>query len=165
MKLHIAPMALCAIVLLQVDSGAAEEPQPTLFAWLSTRPLHLDGHGHAIPRPTGAALTISNACEGDVVLGATPKVCAAHLDVLASHESAYHTGVTGDGGKSCGAWQTPCSRTPPDGQGQARLALRLLKQANDHCEGHPLWLYASGRCERTRTAAWYEAEVKAMLEP
>jgi hypothetical protein len=85
--------------------------------------------------------------------------------VLAAHESGYRTSAKGDGGKSCGAYQTPCSRTPPDAAGQTRLALSILKDANDRCPGHPLWLYASGHCASSRTAVWYESEVSRALSP
>jgi hypothetical protein len=130
-----------------------------LLVWLVALPVHVDGHHHPIPRPYGAALTIANvAAETEL-----PQVYAAMLDVLAAHESGYRNSVTGDSGRSCGAYQTPCARTPPDGLGQTRLALALIRQANDACPGHPLWLYASGRCASTWTAAWYEREVHARL--
>jgi hypothetical protein len=131
-----------------------------IFLWLMLSASHADGHGHEIPRQSFAANTIAIvvAAETDA-----PQVYAAMLDVLAAHESAYHTGVTGDGGRSCGAYQTPCARTPPDGLGQTRLAARLLKQANEHCAGHPLWLYARGECKPSAIALRYEREVKAML--
>ena len=132
-----------------------------IFLWLMTLAVHNDGHGNPIPRTSFAANTIAIVAEGTEA----PQIYAAMLDVLAAHESAYHTGVTGDGGKSCGAFQTPCARTPPDGLGQTRLAAALLKQANDACPGHPLWVYARGECKPSRVALWYEAEVRRALQP
>jgi hypothetical protein len=131
-----------------------------LLAWVLTLPAHVDGHHMPIPRPYGAALTIAKAAlETD-----SPVVYAAMLDVLAPHESAYRTSAVGDGGKSCGAFQTPCGETPPDGLGQARLAAKILKRANDSCPGHPLWMYASGHCSPSAVALRYEAEVHAALQ-
>ncbi len=132
-----------------------------IFLWLMMSLSHADGHGHEIPRASFAANTIAIVA----VETEAPQVYAAMLDVLAAHESAYHTGVTGDGGRSCGAYQTPCARTPQDGLGQTRLAARLLKQANDHCPGHPLWIYARGECKASAVALRYEAEVHRMLQP
>ena len=134
-------------------------PALSLLTWLMSLAQHVDGHGHAIPRPLEASRVISLvALETD-----SPREYAAMLDVLASHESGYHTGVTGDSGRSCGAYQTPCGRTPPDGLGQTRLAARILKQAGEACPNHPLWVYASGACRSTAVALRYEAEVKRSL--
>jgi hypothetical protein len=134
----------------------------SILIWLVSLAVHADRHGFPIPRPYGAATTIAQ------VVASEPedlqRIYAATLDVLAAHESAYRTGVTGDGGKSCGAYQTPCARTPADGLGQTRLALSILKDANDRCPGHPIWLYASGHCASSRTALWYEAEVRSALQ-
>ena len=130
-----------------------------ILVWLVACPLHLDGHAHPIPRPYGAAKTIADVA----ATTEAPQTFAALLDVLAAHESAYHTGVTGDGGRSCGAWQTPCAETPPDGLGQAKLALKILRRANNYCPVHAVWLYASGRCVSTQVARFYEREVRAMF--
>jgi hypothetical protein len=132
----------------------------TLLLWLLSLPLHVDGHAHGIPRPRGAATVIAQvAAETD-----DPKRYAAILDVLAAHESAYRTGVTGDSGRSCGAYQTPCARTPPDGLGQTRLALAILHQAERTCTEHPIWAYASGRCVSSPVAVRYEREIQAALD-
>src|SRR5271157_984108 len=41
-----------------------------------------------------------------------PVKYAVWLDVLGAHESGYDSSLVGDRGASCGAWQTPCERTP-----------------------------------------------------
>ena len=41
-----------------------------------------------------------------------PVKYAVWLDVLGAHESGYDSSLVGDSGASCGAWQTPCARTP-----------------------------------------------------
>ena len=125
------------------------------LAWLISQPTHADGHGHAIPRPYGAALTIADVCADEP----DPRICAITLDTLASHESAYRTAAVGDHGQSCGAYQTPCARTPPDGLGQTRLALRILKQAETACPEHPIRAYASGACKSSPVAVRYEREI------
>lgn len=99
---------------------------------------------------------------------------AGMLEIVAPHESWWNPAAIGDGGHSCGLFQTPCRETPgfardasaPKGWRfeagprvaleQARLAVRYLRWGNDSCPGHPLWAYASGRCAPSRTALWYE---------
>lgn len=133
-----------------------------ILVFLVSLALHNDRHGVPIHRPYRAASTISQ------VVASQPeelqRIYAVMLDVIAAHESGYRTNAKGDGGKSCGAYQTPCVRTPPDGLGQTRLALQILKVSNDACPGHPLWMYASGHCARSSTAEWYEHEVKEALK-
>ncbi len=131
-----------------------------LLAWLLALPLLHDGHGFPIPRPLGAARVIAEvAAETEA-----PQLYAALLDVLAAHESAYHPHAVGDHGRSCGAYQTPCARTPRrDARGQTRLAVKILRRAIDVCPGHPVWAYATGRCARTAVALRYEAEVRGEM--
>ena len=130
-----------------------------LFAFLFALSPLLDGHGRPIRAPESALRTIANAAAETE----SPRLFAAWLFVLGAHESGYHTGVTGDGGKSCGAYQTPCAVTPSDGLGQSRLAIKILRQAMAACPEHVLWAYASGRCVYSTTAARYEREVREVL--
>lgn len=126
-----------------------------LLSWILALAPRRDGHGQEIPRPHGFAEDVATVAMETPM----PLVFAAMLDVLAAHESGYRLRSVGDGGRSCGAWQTPCALTPKDGLGQARLAVHILEHANDVCAGHPLFAYAAGRCIRTRIAEFYEREV------
>jgi methylaspartate ammonia-lyase len=125
-------------------------------------------------RPVASARVIATAA----METQTPVLFAAWLDELAAHESGYRISAAGDcpglkpgdmqctrelHARSCGAWQTPCARTPKTGLDQARLAIRILQQAVEQCADHPLWAYASGSCNKTRVAALYEREVQVML--
>lgn len=147
-----------------------------LAAWLIAQPLILDGHGNAIARPLKAVDVIVQAANETSL----PSFFAAHLDVLAAHESGYHPALAGDcpglpagsllctrdrGAHACGAWQGLCSALPASATplDQARLAVRDLKRAIDVCPEHPLFVYAAGHCARTRVAALYESEVAAEL--
>ena len=144
----------------------------TLTAWLLSQALVHDGHGYPISRPAKAVDVIVVAA----LETSTPQLFAAWLDVLAAHESAYHTALAGDcpglpagsplctrvlGAHACGAWQGLCSSLPPNATplDQARQAVRDLTRAIAVCPSHPLWAYASGHCARTRVAALYEADV------
>jgi len=133
-----------------------------------------------IPRSEKVANVIATAAlETD-----DPISSAIALDVIGAHESGYRDHLVGDHGQSCGAWQTPCVRTPgfircdyfdPSEtechwgwkfQGkpttaleQARLALSIWKTAQENCAEHPMWMYASGTCTRSRTADLYEIDI------
>ena len=130
-----------------------------LVAWILALPVVRDGHGMPIPRSSVVVDAIADAALETEL----PQIFAAHLDVLGAHESAYRTIAVGDGGRSCGIFQTPCTRTPHDALGQARLAIKILRVAIDGCFEHPIWMYAAGRCVRSNIAAKYEREVRAEL--
>lgn len=114
----------------------------------------------------------------------SPIATAIFLDVVGAHESGYVTSAIGDHfdgiGRSCGAWQTPCARTPgfsrcTEGEGcrwgwvfhgqpttalaQARVAISIWQRAREGCPDHPMWMYASGNCSRSRTADLYENDM------
>ena len=120
---------------------------PRLVAWLLSLPLLHDGTPlHApIHRPEAAVHVIAQAA----LETEDPPMYAALLDVFAARESAYRPTAVGDHGRSCGAWQTPCARTPM-GKGaaleQARLAIRIFRASFAGCPDHPLALYETGRC-------------------
>jgi hypothetical protein len=120
----------------------------------------LDSHGYPIVAPPAALAIIARVAEETPA----PELFASWLYVLGAYESGYRLSAVGDGGQSCGAWQTPCARTRGlDGLGQARVAVAILKQAIASCPDHPLWAYASGRCVRTSVAVRYEAKVKEVI--
>jgi len=144
---------------------------PQLLAWILALPAIPDGNGIPIARKAAAAQDIATVCAETSV----PVFCAATLDVLAAKESGYRTRASGDcpgmhagspqctrelGARSCGAFQTPCARTPSDGLGQVKLAWSILLIAVDHCAEHPLWMYARGECKFSATASRYEALVR-----
>lgn len=130
-----------------------------LLSWLLALPPLHDGHGAPIPRPRAAAETIATVA----METGLPQIFAATLDVLAAHESGYRIAAVGDSGASCGAFQTPCARTPKDALGQTRLAVAILYQALSVCSEHTLWAYAAGRCIRSTVAVRYEREVRQEL--
>ena len=133
----------------------------SLVAWILSLAVAHDGHGRPIPRPAGFATVIATvALEHPEV---DPRIVAATLDVIAAHESAYRTSAIGDHGASCGAFQTPCARTPHDALGQARVAATIWLVAVDRCPEHPMWLYASGRCAPSRIARRYERFIREEL--
>jgi hypothetical protein len=131
----------------------------TLTAWLVAQPGVPDRQGRPIRRPESAARVIAQVA----VETEAPYLFAVHLDVLAARESGYRLTVIGDGGKSCGAYQTPCARTPSDALGQTRLALAILRTAIGRCAEHPVWMYASGHCSSSSTALEYEALIRQEL--
>ena len=131
-----------------------------ILSVLLALPAWKDGHGYPIRRPEAAARVIAEVtADSDEALRD-----AVTLDYLAAHESGYRTSAIGDGGKSCGPFQTPCDITPHTPLEQTRLALRILKQAETVCPAHPLWAYASGRCAPSRTALRYERDIAQALE-
>lgn len=149
---------------------------PQIAAWLMHSTLILDGTPahNPIPRPSKSADVIATAAAET----SAPLLFAAWLDVLAAHESGYRTTAAGDcpglragsllctrerGAHACGAWQGLCAALPAKATplDQARLAVRDLTRALDGCPDHPLWQYARGRCERSRVAELYEADVAA----
>lgn len=48
-----------------------------------------------------------------------------------------------------------------DALGQAKLAWSYLLKSHNLCPDHPLWMYASGACKWSQTAADYEVVIKA----
>lgn len=130
---------------------------PTLLAWLLALPPVLDGAGHPIPRPRQAAEVIATVASSE----ADALFVAAALDTFAALESGYHPKAAGDcpgmragdphcsralGARSCGAWQTPCGRTPEDPSAQARLWVAILRQSQRACPRWPLAMLGTGRC-------------------
>jgi len=147
-----------------------------------------------IPRSEKVATVIETAAlETD-----DPVRYAVWLDVLGAHESGYNTSLSGDHmgtgvSRSCGAWQTPCERTPgfvrcaaiasgnqeTSEEGcrwgwafhgtrttaleQARIAISVLRTAASNCSEHVIWRYASGQCSWSRTASLYEVDVNVEL--
>lgn len=116
-------------------------------------PPQLDGLRRPIPMPEPAAAIIAEV--------APDAWYAAALVVLGAHEGGYHSYAVGDGGRSCGAFQTPCAVTPKDFHGQALLAVKILETAREKCPAHPIWIYASGRCAPSRVARYYERLILA----
>ena len=135
-----------------------------------------DGHGYsrAMPRLLGDAIAAV----------APDRDTAALLVVFAFRESSYRADVKGDyyadadgvvRPHSCGAWQTPCSRTPlcvaSSGakcfQAQAALAWSIMQASMVACPDYPLAVYASGNCtslagRRISTSRIAEARTLAM---
>jgi len=141
---------------------------PELAAWLllaATRLLDASGHaGH----PSQAVVdAIAAEATADPVAGDQMHT-AALLLVVAFRESGYRVNVQGDGGKSCGLYQTPCPRTPHDAPGQTHLALALLRQSFAACPDFPLAPYASGSCSSPagrRISSARIAAARALLTP
>ena len=81
-----------------------------LAVWLmALRPV-TDASGAPFRRPAGfVSIVASLAAESEDL---DPRLLAATLDVVGAHESSYDAAAVGDGGDSCGAWQTPCAETP-----------------------------------------------------
>ena len=129
--------------------------------------LVVDAHGYSRSMPNPLALAVSRATQD--------RHEAALLVVFAFRESSYRSDVRGDGGASCGAWQTPCSRTDlctgSSAQScfdkQAALALSIMHQSMVACPEYPLAVYASGSCSspagrRISTARIAEAKALAL---
>ena len=145
-----------------------------LLAWiLSASSAFADGHGHAFPRaPLALAAGIVDAALADASSAAPlfpdARTTAALLLKIASRESGYRTEVVGDGGKSCGAFQTPCASTPlRDPVRQPVLAIAILRRSFALCPEAPLAPYASGRCDSPRGRAISAdrlADVRRVLE-
>lgn len=122
-----------------------------------------DAHGFTRAMPPAMAAAIADAT--------TDRDEAAVLVVLAFRESSYRADVRGDGGRSCGAWQTPCAVTPlGDARKQAVLALGIYRRSAALCPAHPLAIYASGSCgsiagRRISDARIAEASALAAVAP
>jgi hypothetical protein len=130
----------------------------TLFLWLVfAAPVH-DTRNRPIWITQEIAAVISAACsvEDD------PWRCAKTLFVLGARESSYRVHVLGDGGRSYGLFQCPRAITPDDALGQARLAISILKHAEEVCPGHAIRAYAAGRCVVSAVATRYEKEIEAL---
>ena len=144
-----------------------------------------------IPRSQNVAnviATAANETNSPKEFAAYLDVLGAHESGYDTSAVGDHTGGIG---RSCGAWQTPCAETPGFTSSecswaeesptpgchwgwkfhpsptialqQARKAIQILKRAVDGCPDHPIWMYASGLCTRTKTATLYEDEVNAEL--
>lgn len=167
-----------------------------LIAWVMTWPLLLDGRPsdavrHPIPRPRFAALAFVTAAEAHIadrtkkgLPAASPDLYVAFLDVFAARESGYNVEAAGDcpgmrpgdpactvarGAVSCGAWQTPCGRTPMSlasgkhalAVEQAKVALGILDVSMASCPSHPIAMYMTGKC--VAVGASREREIAAQL--
>ena len=112
--------------------------------------LVVDAHGYSRAMPNPLAQAVEHAVAGSDP--ATSHHEAALLVVFAFRESSYRSDVRGDGGASCGAWQTPCSRTKlctaasPQScfDAQAELALSIMHASFVACPEFPLAVYAGG---------------------
>lgn len=126
-----------------------------------------DASGHSRSMPRDLAEAIVEAAQARPVAG-DAKTTAALLAVLAFRESSFRNDVTGDGGASCGAYQTPCAITPlRDWKAQTRIALDILERSFAACPEYPLAIYASGSCtsaagRRISTARIAEAKALAV---
>ncbi len=110
-----------------------------MLNWILTIALLMhDSHGYSRSMSPAMAQAIADV--------APDRATAALLVVFAFRESSYRADVKGDGGASCGAWQTPCARTPKDVRGQAVLALAIMRASMLACPDYPLSVYASGSC-------------------
>ena len=139
---------------------------PDLAAWLLAASARLlDASGHAGHPSQAVVDAIASEATADPVAGDQMHT-AALLLVIAFRESSYRVNVQGDGGHSCGLYQTPCPRTPHDAPGQTRLALAILRQSFTACPDAPLAPYASGSCSSSagrRISAQRIAQAKALL--
>ena len=131
-----------------------------MLNWILTIAILMhDTHGYSRNMPPAMAQAIADV--------APDRATAALLVVFAFRESSYRSDVKGDGGASCGAWQTPCARTPKDVKGQAVLALAIMRASMLACPEYPLAPYASGSCSsaagrRISTARIAEAKALAV---
>ena len=108
-----------------------------MLNWILTIALLMhDSHGYTRAMPPAMAEAIAAV--------APDKATAALMVVFAFRESSYRSDVKGDGGASCGAWQTPCARTPKDVKGQAVLALAIMRRSWMLNPEHPMAAYCSG---------------------
>lgn len=73
------------------------------YQWLNHKPWR-----QPIPRTESVIDVIATAASETE----DPARYAMLLDVLGAHESGYNASLVGDHGNSCGAFQTPCGRTP-----------------------------------------------------
>lgn len=120
---------------------------PELILWLTTASAEVkDSHGFAgRPHPSIVA-AIATESIADPVLG-DPQRTAALLLVIAFRESSYRADVVGDGGRSCGLYQSSCASTKlRDPVGQTRIALANVRRSIAACPDAILAVYASGSC-------------------
>lgn len=118
-----------------------------LAAWLATASAEVkDGRGNAgRPSPT-VVQAIASESLADPVLGDAQHT-AALLLVIAFRESSYRADVIGDGGRSCGLFQSACSSTKlRDPVGQTRIAIGNIRRSITACPDAILAVYASGTC-------------------
>lgn len=118
-----------------------------LAVWLTTASAEIkDSHGYpGRPRPDVVQAIASEAIADPVVGDA--QHTAALLLVVAFRESSYRADVVGDGGRSCGLYQSACVSTKlRDPVGQTRIALANIRRSMVACPDYPLAVYASGSC-------------------
>lgn len=122
---------------------------------------------HFRPMPVVLEAIADGVLADDVL--ASPEATAALVVTFIAHESGFRADVRGDGGRSCGLGQTPCSYTPlRDAPAQVRIMLRLLRQsAAASPDGlHPWATYASGsptNAAGIRISDARSAEARALL--
>lgn len=142
----------------------------SLKAWVVAASLafaHVAEPKNPVPRPMSAGLAeaiaseaianpLFNSAEG-------PQWTAAILVVFGFRESSYRPSAVGDGGRSCGVFQTPCKATPlGDVTRQARIAIQIMKRSIEAVPDHPLALYCGGSVERGATLG--DQRLKAALD-
>lgn len=118
-----------------------------LAAWLTTASAEVkDTHGFAgRPHPSVVAAIASESL-ADPVLGDAQHT-AALLLVIAFRESSYRADVVGDGGRSCGLFQSACASTKlRDPVGQTKIAIGNIRRSITACPDAILAPYASGTC-------------------
>ncbi len=128
----------------------------SLKAWTLAASLAFAHHAepkNPVPRPMSEGLAeaiASEAIANPLFAGVDgPQQTAALLVVFGFRESSYRSSAVGDGGRSCGVFQTPCKETPlGDVNRQARIAIRIMKRSIEAIPEHPLALYCGGSLER-----------------
>jgi hypothetical protein len=118
-----------------------------LALWLTTASAEVkDARGFAgRPHPT-VVQAIADASIADPALGDAQHT-ASLLLVIAFRESSYRADVIGDGGRSCGLYQSACASTKlRDPVGQTRIALTNIRRSISACPDAILAVYASGTC-------------------
>lgn len=118
-----------------------------LALWLTTASAEVkDTRGNAgRPHPT-VVQAIASESIADPVLGDAQHT-AALLLVIAFRESSYRADVIGDGGRSCGLFQSACASTKlRDPVGQTRIAIGNIRRSITACPDAILAVYASGSC-------------------
>lgn len=118
-----------------------------LALWLTLAAREVkDAHGFA-GRPAPAIVdAIATESIADPVAGDAQHT-AALLLVVAFRESSYRADVRGDGGRSCGLYQSACATTPlRDPRAQTRIAIATIRRSMLACPDYPLAVYASGTC-------------------
>ena len=128
----------------------------TIYAFVLAYCMLLVPHGRdhtAFALGTAAAIADSEPIFKD---DKDKKKTAAFMVAIAFRESSFRTGITGDSGKSFGAFQIhlPYKKKTIEGwsgediladpEKGARIALRMIHESIRACPAHPLAVYAEG---------------------